>query len=259
MQLGDGRAEPADLLKLLGRFSRAHQVFDMNALAREAGTVVSAVMLGAIAGSGLFPFRREDYEAVVQAGGKSARGEPARIRQGVRAGRPGPHAGDYLAQVLRPAGAPHRRRRRRPRRPIRSRARARDVRAGLRPSRGLPGHGVRRALRRPAAAGARRGARGRPAGRARLRHHAGGGALARAVDGLRRHRARRRPQEPRLALRPGAARGQARRPRPAEGLRSLQAGRAGIRRAAARSAGGQGSRPGTAGAWRAARPPGRCP
>jgi indolepyruvate ferredoxin oxidoreductase beta subunit len=44
----------------------------MNALAKEAGTVVSAVMLGAIAGSGLFPFRREDYEAVVQAGGKGA-------------------------------------------------------------------------------------------------------------------------------------------------------------------------------------------
>jgi indolepyruvate ferredoxin oxidoreductase beta subunit len=34
--------------------------------------VVSAVMLGAIAGSGLFPFRREDYEAVVRAGGKGA-------------------------------------------------------------------------------------------------------------------------------------------------------------------------------------------
>jgi len=53
-------------------FSREHHVFDMGAVAKEAGTVVSAVMLGAIAGSGLFPFRREDYETVVRSGGKGA-------------------------------------------------------------------------------------------------------------------------------------------------------------------------------------------
>jgi indolepyruvate ferredoxin oxidoreductase beta subunit len=70
MQLGDGRADAADMLKLVQQFSRQHQVFDMAAVAKEAGTVVSAVMLGAIAGSGLFPFKREDYEAVVKEGGK---------------------------------------------------------------------------------------------------------------------------------------------------------------------------------------------
>lgn len=70
MQMGDGRVETADLLQLVRQFSREHQVFDMAAIAKEAGTVVSAVMLGAVAGSGLFPFKREDYEAVVQAGGK---------------------------------------------------------------------------------------------------------------------------------------------------------------------------------------------
>ena len=73
MQLGDGRTDAADLLKLVRQFSRAHQVFDMAAIAKEAGTVVSAVMLGAIAGSGLFPFRREDYETVVKAGPKQRR------------------------------------------------------------------------------------------------------------------------------------------------------------------------------------------
>ncbi|HYE40335.1 MAG TPA: indolepyruvate oxidoreductase subunit beta family protein [Ramlibacter sp.] len=72
MQLGDGRADPADMLKLVQQFSRQHQVFDMAAIAKDAGTVVSAVMLGAIAGSGLFPFKREDYEAVVKSGGKGA-------------------------------------------------------------------------------------------------------------------------------------------------------------------------------------------
>ena len=72
MQMGDGRVDSADLLRMVQHFSRAHHVFDMNAIAGEAGTVVSAVMLGAIAGSGLFPFRREDYEAVVKEGGKGA-------------------------------------------------------------------------------------------------------------------------------------------------------------------------------------------
>jgi indolepyruvate ferredoxin oxidoreductase, beta subunit len=54
-------------------FSRDHRIFDMGAVASECATIVSAVMLGAIAGSGLFPFAREDYENVVRAGGgKSA-------------------------------------------------------------------------------------------------------------------------------------------------------------------------------------------
>lgn len=70
MPLGDGRADSAALLKLVQGFSREHHVFDMGAMARESTTVVSAVMLGAVAGSGLFPFAREDYEAVIRAGGK---------------------------------------------------------------------------------------------------------------------------------------------------------------------------------------------
>jgi indolepyruvate ferredoxin oxidoreductase beta subunit len=73
MQLADGRADSAGLLEIVKAFSREHHVFDMAAVAQEAGTVVSAVMLGAIAGSGLFPFLRADYENVVGgAGGPSA-------------------------------------------------------------------------------------------------------------------------------------------------------------------------------------------
>jgi indolepyruvate ferredoxin oxidoreductase, beta subunit len=72
MQLGDGRASDDDLLKLVRDFSRAHRVFDMNAAAKDAGTVVSAVMLGAIAASGIFPFRRDAYEAVIRESGGGA-------------------------------------------------------------------------------------------------------------------------------------------------------------------------------------------
>ncbi len=69
MPLGDGRLDAAELARIVQSFSREHHVFDMSALARECGTVVSAVMLGAIAGNGLLPFTRADYEAVVGAGG----------------------------------------------------------------------------------------------------------------------------------------------------------------------------------------------
>ncbi|MBT2323297.1 indolepyruvate oxidoreductase subunit beta family protein [Variovorax paradoxus] len=72
MQPGDGRADGERLLDVVKAFSREHHVFDMGSVAREAGTVVSAVMLGAIAGSGLFPFPREAYEQVVRGGDTSA-------------------------------------------------------------------------------------------------------------------------------------------------------------------------------------------
>lgn len=70
MQMGDGRMDSAALLKLVQAHSREHHVFDMATMARESGTVVSAVMLGAVAGSGLFPMDRSVYEAVIRAGGK---------------------------------------------------------------------------------------------------------------------------------------------------------------------------------------------
>lgn len=100
MQLGDGRTDAAELSKLVQRFSRAHQVFDMAGIAREAGTVVSAVMLGAIAGSGLFPFRREDYESVVRAGGKGAEASLRGFAQAFDIVAQGKAKSDYVAQVL---------------------------------------------------------------------------------------------------------------------------------------------------------------
>lgn len=100
MQMADGRADPADMLKLVQQFSRAHNVFDMAAIAKEAGTVVSAVMLGAVAGSGLFPFKREDYEAVVKAGGKGAEASLRGFAKAYEIVSRGKVQADFVAQVL---------------------------------------------------------------------------------------------------------------------------------------------------------------
>lgn len=69
---GDGRTADAPLLQAIAAQSRASQVLDMGRIAKDCGTVVSAVMLGAIAGSGLLPFARKAYETVIRHGGKGA-------------------------------------------------------------------------------------------------------------------------------------------------------------------------------------------
>jgi indolepyruvate ferredoxin oxidoreductase beta subunit len=69
MQMGDGRQDDAALLAIVRQHSQQHHVLDMAQLTRQAGTVVSAVMLGCIAASGALPFGRDVFEDVV-------RGEP---------------------------------------------------------------------------------------------------------------------------------------------------------------------------------------
>lgn len=106
MQMGDGRVDGAELMKVVQQFSRSHHVFDMGTMAKEAGTVVSAVLLGAIAGSGLFPFRREDYEAVVKAGGKGAEASLRGFAKAFERVAQGRKQEEFLAQVLQPKAQP---------------------------------------------------------------------------------------------------------------------------------------------------------
>jgi hypothetical protein len=70
--MGDGRADSAALLQLIQQQAKEAQVWDFSALAQAQGTMVSAVMLGVVAGSGLFPFARAHFEASIQDGSASA-------------------------------------------------------------------------------------------------------------------------------------------------------------------------------------------
>ena len=72
MPMGDGRLDAQPLLDLVNTSSRESQVWDFSAMAKEQGTMVSAVMFGAIAASGMFPMAREHYEATIGTGGSSA-------------------------------------------------------------------------------------------------------------------------------------------------------------------------------------------
>ena len=74
MHPGDGRVADERLLAVLRQTAHALEVFDMAAMARQQGTVISAVMLGALGAwclrHGLLPFPRSAYEATIRAGAK---------------------------------------------------------------------------------------------------------------------------------------------------------------------------------------------
>ncbi len=70
MVMGDGRVDPARLIDVIRRLSREHHLFDMAEVAQRNGTVISAVMFGALAASGVLPFSREACEATIRQGGR---------------------------------------------------------------------------------------------------------------------------------------------------------------------------------------------
>ena len=69
MNMGDGRLDSAQLTQVVQQFAKEAHVWDFGAMAQANGTMVSAVMLGVIAGSGLLPFAREHYEATLKDSG----------------------------------------------------------------------------------------------------------------------------------------------------------------------------------------------
>ncbi len=73
MVMGDGRRDETSLLDVIAENSLRHHVMNMADICQEAGTLVSAVMLGAIAASGLLPFARAHYESVLAGPGSAAK------------------------------------------------------------------------------------------------------------------------------------------------------------------------------------------
>jgi len=69
MPMGDGRLDSADLTALVQQFSKEAHIWDFGTMAQTNGTMVSAVMLGVIAGSGLLPFERQHFEATLRESG----------------------------------------------------------------------------------------------------------------------------------------------------------------------------------------------
>lgn len=67
--LGDGRVDSTELLKHAERAAKRFIRFDMAQAAEASGSVISAVLFGALAGAGALPFSRAQFEATIERGG----------------------------------------------------------------------------------------------------------------------------------------------------------------------------------------------
>ena len=103
MTMGDGRRPEGPLLDVIAAHSLRHHVMDMDRLCQESGTLVSAVMLGAIAGSGLLPFSREHYEAVLAGPSKAAQASLRGFASAFDLVTRQREQAQYVEQVMKPA------------------------------------------------------------------------------------------------------------------------------------------------------------
>ena len=67
---GDGRGSNEEVNAAALNASRAYYSFDMEKMAVEAGSVISASLFGALAGSGVLPFPRDSFEETIRASGR---------------------------------------------------------------------------------------------------------------------------------------------------------------------------------------------
>jgi indolepyruvate ferredoxin oxidoreductase beta subunit len=72
MQMADGRFDSERVLEAARELAMRAVLFDMRKLAQESGTVINAVLFGAMAGSGVLPLTREACEDAIRHGGRGA-------------------------------------------------------------------------------------------------------------------------------------------------------------------------------------------
>jgi indolepyruvate ferredoxin oxidoreductase beta subunit len=104
--LGDGRADSTNLLAHAQSAARRFVRFDMARVAEENGSVISAVLFGALAGTGVLPFSRTQFEQTIERGGVGVKASLKAFAAGfVQANAPAP-ADVTPAAAPRPAGTP---------------------------------------------------------------------------------------------------------------------------------------------------------
>ena len=72
MQMADGRFESARVHDAAKQLAKRAVMFDMRKLAHENGTVINAVLFGAMAGAGALPVPRDACEQAIRRGGRGA-------------------------------------------------------------------------------------------------------------------------------------------------------------------------------------------
>ncbi|MEF9387433.1 indolepyruvate oxidoreductase subunit beta family protein [Ralstonia solanacearum species complex bacterium KE056] len=103
--MGDGRVDN-DALARQAREAALHFFsFDMAEAAERAGSVVSAVLFGALSGSGVLPFSREQFESTIERGGVGVKPSLKAFDAGYAKAKPGQPDGTAAASQPTPADA----------------------------------------------------------------------------------------------------------------------------------------------------------
>src|SRR5262249_58312973 len=76
MAMGDGRYDSTRLVKSAETHAQGHLLLDMDALAKQSGAMINAVMLGLIAGCGRVPIPAAVFERAIPADGKAGHPHP---------------------------------------------------------------------------------------------------------------------------------------------------------------------------------------
>jgi len=72
MQMADGRFDSTRVVEAGRQLAKQAVLFDMRKLAEDSGTVINAVLFGAMAGSGVLPLPRDACEQAIRRGGRGA-------------------------------------------------------------------------------------------------------------------------------------------------------------------------------------------
>jgi indolepyruvate ferredoxin oxidoreductase beta subunit len=82
--MGDGRIDSQEIIDAALGASKSFWRGDFARIADETGSVISAVLFGAIAASGTLPFTREQFEEAIRAGGKGVESSLRAFSEGFR-------------------------------------------------------------------------------------------------------------------------------------------------------------------------------
>ncbi len=97
MAMGDGRYDSARLIKAVETHAQSHLLLDMDALAKQSGAMINAVMLGLVAGCRRVPIPAAAFERAIRADGKAVDANLRGFRSGLdavaRANAPGAEDG----------------------------------------------------------------------------------------------------------------------------------------------------------------------
>jgi indolepyruvate ferredoxin oxidoreductase beta subunit len=83
--LADGRVDADKLIESCRAAAKTMHAFDMAAVAEATGSVISAVLLGTLAGTGVLPFPRQAFEGAIKRGGVGIKASLAAFTAGFEA------------------------------------------------------------------------------------------------------------------------------------------------------------------------------